>query len=407
MNTLQRLFDESADLQFIEQSSPRPSRQLVHEAEVQRQHVRFTLPVKAIIGSAVYRVADWSVGGAGISEITPSGAATQLFEKLNAGDSLPLELVFEFEDFRFTLPLTGEVRYFNREAGRLGLRFLNVSPRTLSFMHFVIDAHLSGEVVYASDIIEIAARNPLMAPRGIPAAAKPRDIAGRIAHVGQRVATYGLVGLITLALIGLVCSSLYEKLYIIQAPAAQVAADVTVAAAPTAGQIGFMLDEHEQSVQQGKPLFGIRDGSQSGLTLEAPCDCKIIARVARAGEFVDKGQAVFVLAQPAAKPFVIAHVAPEDALALQQGVQVRVSFSDGMVSESASIREIRRPASQWKTSNQGFDPKIPVEVVIDPGRELPLAAIGSPTKVSFDTFATRFPGQLLQDAASSWLAKNH
>ena len=41
-------------------------RQIVHEAETQRQHARYKLPLKVFFKGKLYKVADWSVGGIGI-----------------------------------------------------------------------------------------------------------------------------------------------------------------------------------------------------------------------------------------------------------------------------------------------------------------------------------------------------
>src|SRR5690349_15867286 len=93
---------------------------ITHEAEVQRQHPRYRLPMKCLHAGTQVSVIDLSVGGIGVRSGTFPAVP---------GHIVDLTLIFPFNGYELTLPVQAEVRYVNEEHGRVGMRFANVSPR--------------------------------------------------------------------------------------------------------------------------------------------------------------------------------------------------------------------------------------------------------------------------------------
>ena len=106
---------------------------IAHEAEVQRQHPRYRIPIRCIYNGTQISVVDVSVGGIGLR----AGS----FE-VKPGRVLDLTLVFPFSGYELTLPINAEVRYIAEEHSRIGLRFVDVSPRQHNLLRFILDAIL-------------------------------------------------------------------------------------------------------------------------------------------------------------------------------------------------------------------------------------------------------------------------
>jgi alginate biosynthesis protein Alg44 len=112
--------------------------QIVHEAEVHRQHVRLKIPIGVEVDGTRYVVDDWSMGGFGV--------ATPITSR-QPGERFPVRLIFPFEDFEVSLRLDCLMVYVDPEAERFGCRFLALSQGQLSLFRYLVDAYLSGEIV--------------------------------------------------------------------------------------------------------------------------------------------------------------------------------------------------------------------------------------------------------------------
>ncbi|WP_323572300.1 MULTISPECIES: PilZ domain-containing protein [unclassified Rhizobium] len=103
------------------------------EADEQRQHARYKLPLKCVIDQHRYSSIDWSLGGVGVA----TGDVT--FEE---GQVLPLQLQIPLDGFDMLLPVKAEVRHSSAETGRTGFKFVDTSPsRSVCCVTFTI--HIS------------------------------------------------------------------------------------------------------------------------------------------------------------------------------------------------------------------------------------------------------------------------
>lgn len=385
-----------------------------HEAEVQRQHSRHRIPVKVVLRDNIFRTTDWSLGGMGV-DMSGIDWQEEFGDSLRVGDIVPLELLFEFVGFKFSMSVSGEVRNWESTTQqsssmspsvksnlpmlsfgkdeetdalqRLGLQFVDLTPQQLAFLRFLLDAFIAGELVDAADLLEVAARVHPVSPRTLPKRELPVSFGGRMAHFAKRTAIWATVGIATLFLVSAVSASVYKRAFVIPAQSAFVTADVIVMTAPTAGMLTSLLPEGQETITRGSPIAGIQNDSLAGVTVESPCNCRVVARKARVGMHVTQGENLLVLAPDTAKPYGLARLTPNQALALQSGTTVQVGLGDGATATPGIIREIRRHSSLWAGDQRTLDPGAPVEVLIDFAGDVPLTAIGTPLAVEFDTFA--------------------
>src|SRR5512134_518893 len=97
--------------------------QIVHEAEIHRQHVRLRIPIVVEIDGTRYGVDDWSIGGFGVA-----GPITSR----QPGERYPARLIFPFEDFEITLRLDCQMIYVLPDGSRFGSKFLALSQGQVS-----------------------------------------------------------------------------------------------------------------------------------------------------------------------------------------------------------------------------------------------------------------------------------
>lgn len=343
---------------------------ITHEAEVQRQHPRYRLPMKCLHAGTQVQVIDLSVGGIGVR----SGAFNAV-----PGHIVALTLAFPFSGYELTLPVQAEVRYVNEEHGRVGLRFVNVSPRQHNLLRFVLDAYLSGEVVEAGDVLDVVSRRNEGKTREVPQRPTPRGVKENVLHYGRNFAGYGAIAAVTLLLVGFIASGIFQKLYIIPAQSALITADLVTVPAPSSGQLTFVASGEE--VQAGEPLLTIQgpQGSNS-VVIDSPCDCIVQARYNRASNFVREGAPVLVLQEKTSAPYITASIPQHEVLRFYRGAKAVIEYADGTTVRDAQIERLPTLSDDGAGSGRFL-------VKLAPGRELENNAIGQPVSVVFDTFS--------------------
>src|SRR4051812_8219257 len=124
--------------------------QIVHEAEIHRQHVRLRIPIVVEIDGTRYGIDDWSMGGFGVASPITSR---------QPGERFPARLIFPFEDFELTLRLDCQMIYALPDLPRFGGKFLALSQGQLSLFRYLVDAYLSGELVSGGDVLAVVSRD--------------------------------------------------------------------------------------------------------------------------------------------------------------------------------------------------------------------------------------------------------
>ena len=180
--------------------------QVAHEAEVQRQHTRYRIPLRCELRGACFEVQDWSIGGLSLKD-PPAD--------LKIGHQESLKLSFPFTDYAIGISVDAEPRYIDGANKRAGLKFVNVTRRQVDVLRFMIDAYLSGEVVEAKDLIEVSARRNEARARAVPGAEAPTTVRGRLSRGMGRAVRFGAAGLGGLVLLGFIGTGLYERLFVV------------------------------------------------------------------------------------------------------------------------------------------------------------------------------------------------
>lgn len=253
--------------------------QIVHEAEIHRQHVRLRIPIAVEIDGARFTVDDWSMGGFGVD--SP-------FAARQPGERFAARLIFPFEDFELALRLQAQLIYALTEPARFGGRFVDLSQGQLALFRYIVDAYLSGEIVSGGDILSVVGGDEAGDARVQRLFAALNEQTGR----GGRARRYLGIMATTLAgigLTGLILFGLYQRFLVVTTDRAMIEAPTFRVAATAAGVVepgnGGLL-------QRGDLVARLIGVDSTAVELASPCECVLGEWLVAPGATAEPGQAV-------------------------------------------------------------------------------------------------------------------
>lgn len=353
------------------------------EADEQRQHARYKLPLKCVIDQHRYSSIDWSLGGVGVA----TGDVT--FEE---GQVLPLQLQIPLDGFDMLMPVKAEVRHSSAETGRTGFKFVDTSPAAQRMLRYIHDSYLSGEIVEGNDILDFARRasgevklRPRKSDEVVPGAGKFRKALGIVATLA-----------ISLALAAFLASSLYQRLWVFEADSAVVTVDTVPVLAPANGIITNLVTG---PVKSGERILTVLTESGQSTSVVASCDCAAEPTGPAVDTQIKVGAQVLGLRHADAKPHVVAMVDRSHLMALYKAPHVSVDLPQGTVLHDVVVSKLPKVSEQSAATSDR------VAVRIDFGGHDLSAEIGTPAAVRFDNGPWFGLNQWFTDMTSRLLPK--
>jgi mannuronan synthase len=270
--------------------------QIVHEAEIHRQHVRLRIPIVVEIDGTRYGIDDWSMGGFGVASPITSR---------QPGERFPARLIFPFEDFELTLRLDCQMIYALPDLPRFGGKFLALSQGQLSLFRYLVDAYLSGELVSGGDVLAVVSRDNT----GEARVQKLFEAMSQEEALGRRVRRWLGVTLLTLAtlgLIGIVGAGLYQRYLVVATDQAVIEAPVFPLKAAAAGTVEPGV---EGLLRRGDVVARLRGGSGAVVPLASPCECVLDEWLIPPGQVAEPGEVVATLVA-ADRPLTVRAMVP-------------------------------------------------------------------------------------------------
>jgi mannuronan synthase len=345
--------------------------QIVHEAEVHRQHVRLKIPILVEIDGIRYQVDDWSVGGLAVESVLTSR---------KPDDRFWVRLIFPFEEFELTMRREARMVYVDQGHGRFGCAFLGLSERHAEVLRYLVDAYLAGELVSAGDLLQARARgNP--APVAIEAA---YDAGGDDAPwpANRRYRTCASFALAGLALLAVVAFGVWER-HFAMALTATIEAPVVEVRAPIAGRFVSALEPGERVVE-GAALGRVQALDAAPLTLESPCDCRVLDQLGLSGLYYQAGDPLVALI-PAQEPLMVrAHLALDQAERLGVGDRAEIHVpgrGEPMLGQIAQI-DFTPALQALRTRAEPTSPRL-AEVLVRPDLPFDFQDFGSLVSIRF------------------------
>ncbi len=348
--------------------------QVVHEAEVHRQHIRLKIPLSVEIDGTAFTVDDWSMGGFGIhSEMTSR----------QPGERFVVKLVFPFEDFDVTLRLDCQMVYILEDNTRFGCRFLALSQGQLALFRYLVDAYLSGEIVSGGDLLAIAGRDNTTAIRERGTGFNPYAEEDRWGRRLKQIAGYGLLGLIGLGLVAVVAMGVQERFFTVRAEAAVIETPVVRLRAPAPGIMAPLILPNLLS--PGTPVARIETADGRFMRIESPCDCVLYEWLIQPGQFAEQGEDVALLVAADQPLLVRAQVAFDKASTLTQGDLALIDVPGRPGQMRGQIERIDfRPSLRRSDSGFGIEPgRRFATVVVRPDQPFEFEDLGSMVAVRF------------------------
>ncbi len=273
--------------------------QIVHEAEIHRQHVRLRIPIVIEIDGTRFGVDDWSMGGFGVA-----GPITSR----QPGERLSSRLIFPFEDFELTLRLEIQMVYILPELPRFGGRFLALSQGQLSLFRFIVDAYLSGELISGGDILAVVGRDQM----GEARVQKLFDALNQQESLGRRARRYVGIALFALAGLGLtalIVAGAYQRYLVVTTDRAVIEAPLYRLAATAAGTVEAGASG---LLRPGDAAARLRGTNSNTVVLPSPCECILDQWLVAPGQSARAGDVVATLVA-ADQPLTVRALVPLDA----------------------------------------------------------------------------------------------
>lgn len=338
------------------------------EADEQRQHARYKLPLKCVIEQHRYATIDWSVAGVGVA------TGPTVFP---VGKIVPIQLQFPFEGFDFSLNMKAEVRYSESSIGRTGLKFVEISESNVRILRYVLDSYLAGEILTVNELLDFAGRPISIKPRAQAAPASEQSLAQRSTTLLRQSARIAAALLVTAGIVALLANSIYQKLWTFEATRAVVRIDSTPVFSPGNGRVTHLMTG---PVKVGERILTVLTDSGQSMSVVASCDC--IAEGVGVGAKLDMsvrtGDQMLSLRASDATPHVVAMIDEKYLVDLYKGTRVTIDLPRYGVIHNAQIVDLPR------LSDQADDMNELVQIKIDLGNADIAAAIGTPAEVYFD-----------------------
>lgn len=287
--------------------------QIVHEAEIHRQHVRLRIPITVEIDGTRFVTDDWSIGGFGV--------LGQISSR-EPGERFPVRLVFPFEDFEISLRADCQLVYVTEDRTRFGCRFLALTRSQIDLFRYIVDSYLAGEIVTAGDVLAFmqSEKGPESQVRALA-----RQLEAEERSFGRRIRRwlgYTAMTASALALVAVVALGIWERYVVVRSDDAVIWTPILALQSPLSGRIEAM--PRKVIYEPGDPLARVVGLEGGEAVLQSPCECVILEWPALPGEYVQAGDPVLVLAAADQPLQVRAQIPIEQAARLQVGQRAQV-----------------------------------------------------------------------------------
>jgi hypothetical protein len=349
--------------------------QIVHEAEVHRQHVRLKIPIGVEIDGTRYVADDWSMGGFGVASPITSR---------QPGERFPIRLVFPFEDFELSLRLDCQMIYVEPDLPRFGCRFLALSHGQIGLFRYVIDAYLSGEIVTGGDLLSLAGRDNTAEARVHAQVFSPFMEEEAMGRRWRRLAGYALFLAAGIALAIFVVAGLQQRFLTVATDIAVIEAPIFRVRAPIAGPVTAVA-EANAILRQGDVVARIAANGGTGVALPSPCQCSLHDWTVEPGQFAQQGEAVATLVAVDRPLVVRAQVPWDQAQGLTVGQVAEINVPGKVDTYSGQIDRIDFKVALSTSSNEELLPtdRRSATVIVRPDAPFDFTDLGSLVSVRF------------------------
>lgn len=272
-------------------------------------HPIVDLPFVAIIDGRQFR-------GRGLSLVAAYVAGLMDPAALNAVRIA--RLMFQFDGFGVTLDAEVDVREGADGSGEIELIFIRPAGPHLPQLRHILNSFIAGDLVSVGRAISVA-------DNAEPKGPKAADVPQHRRLVGRVLGGLG-VGLLSLALVGVSGTLVYQRMFVSLVPTlGTVVSTAEVLRATSTGQILFQ----DLSATRGEVAVAIQATSGDVQSLVMPCDCVIESVGLREGSTVLIGEPLLRLVSDSDKRLVSIDMPSAMLFDLARADRVKLTFPDG------------------------------------------------------------------------------
>jgi hypothetical protein len=268
-------------------------------------------------------------------------------------------LMFQFDGFAVTLDADVEIRENPAESSEIELIFIRPTGPHLPQLRHILNSFISGDLVGLGRAIGVAGT---ASPKGPMAAGIPES---RLSV--RRVAGAIGVSLLSLALIGVAGTLVYQRMFVTLVPSlGTVISTGEVLRATSTGQILFL----DLTASKDEVVVAIQAASGDVQSLVMPCDCIVTSNGLREGSTVLIGEPVLQLVSDTDQRLVSVVLPPATLFDLGRAEGIELTYPDGATSTAR--------VEPYALANDGGDT---VPTVLRPDTALEAGRIGQPVEV--------------------------
>ncbi|QCI27761.1 PilZ domain-containing protein [Caminibacter pacificus] len=287
------------------------AKQIVHEAEITRQHARYKIPATIEIEGKKYKVYDWSVSGVGII-----GLPDEIYNKKH----VVAKMIFKFDDFETVIDNLHLEFVSKRPDGVVGARFTELTPQQIAILNQIISAYLAGDIVTEDDIIHAVTRANFMEKKET----KPK------VDKKKSILVLLLLWFFVIVLILFLLFVMYQRIYIVKSENAFFDANMTIIRAPSPSYIEFAKDfKVNQEVNTSEVLMYAHIMYGGVKVVKSPLNGTIFKIMIHNGDFRNVGEPVFAVLEKNYEIYIVANVLHKDLVKIRIGDIAKVQLPNG------------------------------------------------------------------------------
>ena len=352
---------------------------LVQE-EGQREHPRYRIPASIEIDGWTYPVREWAIDGFTVNGMTTVPADGELLE---------VNFIFRLDGFSLVVDLDAEVVSQNSQDKSVHCRFHNLREQQLALMRAVIDAYLVGEFLFVGDLIQVVKRASNVVDPSIPAAAETKSRLHQLGSRARRVVGLAVMTILFVGLLWFITWIAYQRIYVVESLSATVSAAIVVIRSPQPSYFEPIDLADRTTVNTGEPIAFVELLGGGSVTIDSPCNCKILDYHTLKHQFAALGEPLMTLLPIDETPYISAKIELDAAKKISLGNQAQIRLIDGQALSGIVEAVVARESIVQRQSAPLNSPPSNItayhEVIIRPDQELSVEYLDSLANVRINT----------------------
>ena len=359
-------------LQPVDPSKDKLSPQIVHEAEITRQHARFKIPARMEIDGKIYKLKDWSLTGCAIIDLPE-----EYVKKFVTG-----KMIFKFDQFETVIDNMKLECLYKRD-NYVGCRFTDLTPQQMAILNQIITAYINGDIVTQDDIITAVTKIQMY-----PKKKKIDEVERKKAR-----AILTLIFVTIVIILTFLSYIIYKKLFIIEGVNGYIDSNITTLRAPYPSFIKFQKNyKKDDNISQGETV-AIAHLVGGGISrIVAPVGGKVFKIHVHDQGYRDTGEPILSLIDYNATQFIHASLFAKEIKKIKIGDIAKIIFNRqeyyGKIIKISYPEDVSIIKSK-PVENVYANPRDFIEVLIQPLQKIDPKWIGTSVYVKIDTFINK------------------